>query len=273
MNYRKLHNSIINNAITRSKVKDQYKENHHIIPKSMGGTDKKENIVQLTAREHFIVHWLLKKIHQNKSMTYAFFSMTKLGNESQQRYTSHSFKYARESMSKMMSERVGDKHPMHGITGDDNPNTGSKRTEESKKKMSIAMTDNRVGSKNHKSKPVKNLDTGDVFESVRQAQLKTTGNVSYAIRSGGTAGGHRYSYVNDGEQLSEKLRLKGYMKGDSHINSVSIRNITTGEEFSTIKAAGESISKTGTAISWSIRNNKEIGGFKFERINNEKNEA
>ncbi|WP_033032704.1 hypothetical protein, partial [Pseudoalteromonas fuliginea] len=111
----------------------------------------------------------------------------------------------------------------------------------------------------HKSKPVKNLDTGDVFESVRQAQLKTTGNVSYAIRSGGTAGGHRYSYVNDGEQLSEKLRLKGYMKGDSHINSVSIRNITTGEEFSTIKAAGESISKTGTAISWSIRNNKVIG--------------
>lgn len=273
MNYKKLHDSIISNAIARSKVKNQYKEDHHIIPKSMGGDDKKENIVQLTAREHFIVHWLLKKIHQNKAMTYAFFSMTKMGNDSQQRYTSHSFKYAREAMSKMMSKRVGNKHPMYGVTGDRNPNTGSKRTAESRMKMSKSMTGKMSGSKNHKSKPVKNLDTGEIFESVRQAQLKTTGNVSYAIRSGGTAGGNRYSYVDCNEQLSEKLKLKGYMKGNSHINSVSVRNTTTGEEFSTIKAAGASIGKTGTAISWAINNDREIGGFKFERVNNEKNEA
>ena len=32
---------------------------HHIIPKSLGGTDARENLVHLTEREHFICHSLL----------------------------------------------------------------------------------------------------------------------------------------------------------------------------------------------------------------------
>ena len=38
-----------------------YTEKHHIIPKSMGGLDTKENLVVLTAREHYIAHLLLTK--------------------------------------------------------------------------------------------------------------------------------------------------------------------------------------------------------------------
>ena len=38
-----------------------YTEKHHIIPKSMGGTDDKDNLISLTAREHFIAHLLLVK--------------------------------------------------------------------------------------------------------------------------------------------------------------------------------------------------------------------
>jgi hypothetical protein len=54
------------NIINRSKTTPPvgYSERHHIIPKSMGGSDCKENIVRLTAREHFICHWLLTKITQ-----------------------------------------------------------------------------------------------------------------------------------------------------------------------------------------------------------------
>ena len=33
---------------------------HHVIPRCLGGTDDKSNLVELTAREHFIVHKLLK---------------------------------------------------------------------------------------------------------------------------------------------------------------------------------------------------------------------
>lgn len=43
-----------------------YVEEHHIIPKSMGGLDTPENIVKLSAREHFLVHLLLTKFVTDK---------------------------------------------------------------------------------------------------------------------------------------------------------------------------------------------------------------
>lgn len=41
-----------------------YVESHHIIPRSIGGTDDSENLVFLTAKEHFVAHLLLAKIHR-----------------------------------------------------------------------------------------------------------------------------------------------------------------------------------------------------------------
>ena len=39
-----------------------YVEKHHIMPRSLGGTDDADNIVKLTAREHFVCHLLLTKM-------------------------------------------------------------------------------------------------------------------------------------------------------------------------------------------------------------------
>lgn len=39
-----------------------YCEKHHIIPKFMGGNNKKENLILVTGREHYILHLLLMKI-------------------------------------------------------------------------------------------------------------------------------------------------------------------------------------------------------------------
>lgn len=44
--------------------KDCYCEKHHIIPKSLGGSDDQSNLIMLTAREHFIAHRLLLKHYQ-----------------------------------------------------------------------------------------------------------------------------------------------------------------------------------------------------------------
>jgi hypothetical protein len=38
-------------------------ERHHVLPKCMGGTDEKCNIVMLTAKEHFISHKILARMH------------------------------------------------------------------------------------------------------------------------------------------------------------------------------------------------------------------
>jgi hypothetical protein len=40
-----------------------YVERHHILPKALGGTDDSSNLVALTAKEHFVAHVLLAKIH------------------------------------------------------------------------------------------------------------------------------------------------------------------------------------------------------------------
>ena len=53
--------AIIEKAKTRTRD-ETYVEVHHIVPKSLGGTNTKLNLVELTAREHFVCHWLLTKI-------------------------------------------------------------------------------------------------------------------------------------------------------------------------------------------------------------------
>ena len=52
---------------TNKKIHGAYYEVHHILPKSLGGSNDKTNLVMLTAREHFICHWLLVKIYPKGS--------------------------------------------------------------------------------------------------------------------------------------------------------------------------------------------------------------
>ena len=52
-----------------------YSEVHHILPKSMGGNNTKQNLIKLTARQHFICHWMLWKAYRNKQMAHAFWLM------------------------------------------------------------------------------------------------------------------------------------------------------------------------------------------------------
>ena len=74
MDYTKIYNQIVERAQTR-KV-DGYVEKHHIVPKCMGGLDVKENLVELTAREHFLCHRLLCEIYpQEPKLWYALWLM------------------------------------------------------------------------------------------------------------------------------------------------------------------------------------------------------
>jgi len=64
MDYRRIHDNIIDQA--KNRVPTGYTENHHIIPKCLGGNNSPENLVRLTAREHFIIHKLLVEIYPNE---------------------------------------------------------------------------------------------------------------------------------------------------------------------------------------------------------------
>lgn len=96
MKYQRIYDAIINQAKMRTLT--GYKERHHIVPRCMGGTDEKENLVDLTAREHFLVHKLLCEIYpDNRKLHYAYWSfVNKFGSKGQLRdYRVSSREYAR----------------------------------------------------------------------------------------------------------------------------------------------------------------------------------
>jgi len=198
MNHQKIYNQIclrakneFNSGIRiKKKITDPnfvYYEGHHITPHCIGGHGistnwKHENIVPLTAREHFIVHWLLHLIYpENKSLMRAFHSMCKLRDNNQPRYTPSSrvIEYAKKLFIESISgdnshmrkpEYSGENHPMK------NPEISKKISEKLKGKYCgeksatygkvgwsagkkrPELVDRMLGSKNLASKPVLQYD-------------------------------------------------------------------------------------------------------------------
>jgi hypothetical protein len=112
VNYALVYGQLIQRAISREVI--GYTEKHHIIPKCMGGTNASKNIVRLTAREHFIAHRLLTRMYPDVRGTwYALIAMGRLAAFKSKIFASERQKAA-------------------------NCRRGTKYTEESRQKMSIA---------------------------------------------------------------------------------------------------------------------------------------
>jgi len=98
LNYQRIYNEIIINR-KLNKILEGYTEKHHIIPRSLGGTDAKDNLVILSAREHFICHLLLTKIYNEGTIEWikmikAFHMMMYYLSDTQHRYiNSHFYDY------------------------------------------------------------------------------------------------------------------------------------------------------------------------------------
>lgn len=138
----------------REKGKGIYYESHHIYPSALGGSNKSNNLILLTAREHYICHWLLynhfkkeNNIIARDKMAYAWNMMTVCSNG--KRYNSHSFQYARDKMAKLTSKRL----------------KGKKKSEYTKKKMLLAQQKKVI----QYDKYMKEIQT---FDSIKIAGIK-----------------------------------------------------------------------------------------------------
>ena len=149
--YTKWYNQITERA--RNRIIDTYTETHHVQPRSLGGTDDASNLVELTAREHFICHWLLTKIHigdsRNKMLS-AFFLM-KGNNSYQNRYINgKAYEILREEYAQYISKmNTGRVQPPEEKAKQIAAITGRKRkpfSEEWRQKMS----ESHRGEKNHR---------------------------------------------------------------------------------------------------------------------------
>jgi hypothetical protein len=106
--YSRWYYNIIKRAQTRTIT--TYTEKHHIIPQSLGGNNDSDNLVRLTAREHFICHLLLTKMTTgtNKSkMSQAAWMMASVAGKGQHRYkvNNRTYEKLRLTMSAIKKEK------------------------------------------------------------------------------------------------------------------------------------------------------------------------
>lgn len=113
MNYTFVYDTIINNS--KARILDGYVEKHHIVPKCMGGTDDKDNIAILTAREHFVCHQLLVKIFPNEYGLVKAANMMCAANVHVGRINNRLYEWLRIKLSLAMSEsQMGEKNSQFG---------------------------------------------------------------------------------------------------------------------------------------------------------------
>jgi hypothetical protein len=195
------YNSIIENARTRTL--DCYKESHHILPRSLGGTDEKHNLVDLTAREHFICHWLLVKIHTGQAqhkMIYALNGMKRNGKDNE-RYetaiTSRVYARLRAEFGRVHSETM---------KGRKAHNKGKPMGDEQKKKLSIQMTGRKVAPEVVARRAA--TQTG------QKRSQETKDKIKNALK------GKSKGPMSEENKLKISMGAKGVKKTASHANNV-----------------------------------------------------
>lgn len=71
--YQQRYLSFINSCKNQTII--GYSETHHIVPRCLGGTDKPSNLIKLTARQHYVAHWMLWKTYSSHKLMHAFIMM------------------------------------------------------------------------------------------------------------------------------------------------------------------------------------------------------
>lgn len=144
MNYQRIYDTIIERGRQRTLL--EYTEEHHIVPRCLGGTDDSNNLVNLTAEEHYVCHQLLVKMHPHHiGLVSAAMFMT--GGNNQQRMNNKTYGWLKRRFSEYMKgpnnpgkkQPRGEKHWKYGTSFDK-----STWTEDGVKSMS----ESKLGDKN-----------------------------------------------------------------------------------------------------------------------------
>jgi hypothetical protein len=122
MDYKKIYDQLMEARLSikgeriKQKKSGEYFERHHITPLSMGGNKsyglRSDNIVLLTAREHYLAHRMLWLIYRTREMGFAFHKMVFSSSPLQQRrFDSKAYEAAKKALSECQR---GENNPMYG---------------------------------------------------------------------------------------------------------------------------------------------------------------
>lgn len=177
-----------------------YTELHHIIPKSLGGSNSTENLIYLTAREHFVCHWLLTKmvdnIHDIYKMNNAFSCMLYRENDAQQRYkiSSKVFENIKKNISVSRSLY---------FSGKNNPMYNKTHSEEARKKISTTHKGKTVSVETKQK--LSTIHLGKSKSESHKAALKESWKKNKENRSGKNSPSYGRLLSNESK---EKIRQK-----------------------------------------------------------------
>ena len=132
MDYQKIYDNLMEKRLENPPTGKF--ERHHIVPRSLGGSNNDDNIVKLTYREHFMAHLLLCKIYKPKGgedykkMLFAINQM-RIGRDGSQVKSSRMFEYFREDFIKTVSEVMskaqrGERNSQYGTSWYHHPELG-----------------------------------------------------------------------------------------------------------------------------------------------------
>jgi len=109
MNYERIYSEFIADRRSKESALTGYTEKHHILPRSLGGTDEPSNLIRLTPADHYFAHECLARAHGGK-MWAALYFMSHSDTKSANGVLISRWKYeaARKNYSQNLPEHIRD---------------------------------------------------------------------------------------------------------------------------------------------------------------------
>ena len=173
MDYKLIHDKLVKRGKRRGTRRESGYEMHHIIPKSLGGSNFKHNITKLTYREHFIIHKILLRLDPNEeAYLKAITVMERMFGKTSRKYASNKYIHG--------SSMSGNNNPIHNIPKEQR----SKNVKEAMSRMSasdkLIMSENLSAAGKLRSKELSELMTktnykvyhDPAYADIRERKLK-----------------------------------------------------------------------------------------------------
>lgn len=212
------------------KPTTEYSETHHIIPKSLGGSDDTLNLIKLPSRVHFVAHWMLWKAYQTDELAYAFWAMChqkKAGQEKRySKINSKTYAILKELRSKTIS------------------NSNSQRWENAKWAENMCLTLSKAAStdseKQRRSESLRKLNADKDFRTYIESKFK--------------------------EKFEDPIWYKNYCDTRKQAASVKIKPILVdGIEYATAKDVSEKFSISISTVRQRINSqSKKFKGWNYK---------
>lgn len=259
------------NERKKNRPENIYTEGHHILPRCLGGSDNKENIVVLLPEEHYYCHKLLATENpENSGLQFAWWWMCHMVDaDTQRQYLVSSEEYSEARRRVALCSAQMNSIPVVDI------DTGIvyQSAEEAARQLKIVKSSNITCcckkkaksasgkrfcylsdyiSGNYeiltigKRKRVINLDTNEIYESsVEAAQILNLSKIKIrevcrSIRK--TTGRYNFAYYEDYLQGNYEIKPVG------HIGK-KVQEVETGIVYESVAKAGESLNLDPSSIS------------------------